>query len=151
VLILCFSGFEKLFQHPSLKTVRRLLPTIVLLGQIFLSALAFRSIFLRNALEQNIARDITEYKNIASSDLLYSFDIDVALESRGVPFEIRNLWQSKYEKFEIGSLVLFNEEKLGKQWEGLNPMVNWNHLKTTYSLILLREFDDNWKLYRIDL
>jgi hypothetical protein len=150
VLIFCYAGFNKLQHYSWFLPMRKPCLVLGLLGQILLCALAFKSIFLRNALEQKITESVMSYAGKSESNILYSFDIDVALNSRGIPFQIVNLWKARYQKFEVGALLLFNEKNLSKQWAGLNPMLNWQDLKMEYDLVPLQEFDDNWKLYRIE-
>jgi len=117
-----------------------------LLFQLVLCSLAFKTIFLRNDLEQIISQDLTTYKN----QTLYSFGIDVALKSRATAISHISLFDKKHTSFENGGLVLFNEKRFSNQWKGENPMINWNHLKEKYTLTELEEYSNNWKLYRIE-
>lgn len=99
----------------------------------------------RNRLESKISIAIKPYQGRT----LYGFDIDVALKGRGMIFDYKNLWESEYVQFEVGSLVIFNEQANTKQWHGKSPMNNWNKLKNSYKLIPLQSFGDGWNLYEI--
>jgi len=146
VLVLGFYGFNYLYNLKGIKKYRVILISLGFVFQLALCALAFKTIFIRNNLEQYIAKTLENYDN----KTLYGFDIDIALNSRGVPQNIVNLWYEEYTDFEKGALVLFNEERFKTQWEGENPMINWNNLKQNYTLTELEEFNNNWKLYIIE-
>ena len=45
---------------------------------------------------------------------------------------------------------MFNEAKLSKQWKGLAPMTNWEHLKKNYKLKKIKDFPDGWTLFKIE-
>lgn len=146
VLVFCFYGFSYLYTHQIIKKVNTIIVGLGIVFQISLCTLAFKTIFVRNNLEQQIANSLEKYQN----QTLYSFDIDIALKSRGIPLNIINLWYKNYSSFEKGALVLFNEERFKTQWEGENPMINWNKLTKDYKLVELEKFNNNWKLYRIE-
>jgi len=46
-------------------------------------------------------------------------------------------------------LVLLNAAQLEKQWIGLNPLINWNKIKTNETLKVLKSYSDGWNLYEI--
>jgi hypothetical protein len=148
VLLLCYSGFEKIFQrlmeyHPG---------KYILAGCILVQcSLCFRAIYptlKRNKLERNIAQDILRYRD-SSNAVLYAFDIDISLKSRGIPYTIISLYHQSDIAFQPGALVLFNEPKLTEQWSGMNPMNNWNRLKSHYRLIKIKDYPDQWTLFKI--
>ncbi len=147
VLILSFYGFMKVLSSPFVIKFEKVAWVLFFTGQIFLSGLTFRAIFQRNAIEQEIQNALsrTEY----GTKTLYSFDIDVSLVSRGIPFSVINLWTEPLDSFEKGALVLFNEERLAQQWKDNNPMINWNRLRDKHHLKEVDEFSDHWKLYQI--
>ena len=107
----------------------------------------------RMALEKRIAEHLNNQYTMVSTEndstILYSFDIDVALKSRGIPFKSINLFKEVITTFNVGDFVLFNEDKLMLQWQGLNPMINWEFLKKNHELSLVSDFGDGWRLYLI--
>ena len=58
---------------------------------------SLKPILERNHLEQEITSKLENYQN----KTLYSFDIDIALQGRGLDFEYKNLWIEKYNTFEM--------------------------------------------------
>jgi hypothetical protein len=100
----------------------------------------------RNHLEKTVA---TRLKTILPTDAtLYAFDLDVALRSYLPGVQFQNLWERRYAEFQPGGYVLFNEA-LRPQWQGQNPILNWDDLKTNYSLVLRAELQDGWNLWEI--
>jgi hypothetical protein len=148
VLILCFYGYTEIVKIPVFVRFKSWIVTLLVITQVLLCAFSFRSIFKRNALEQEMAIVLNNTKQ--EVDLLYSFDIDIALKSRGIPFRVINLWQKPLDAFEPGALVLFNEEKFARQWKDKNPMINWDMLNEKYHMTMVCEFQNQWKLYRIE-
>jgi hypothetical protein len=100
----------------------------------------------RSHLEKDVALRL---KTILPPDAtLYSFDLDVALHSYLPGIQFQNLWERRYPEFQSGSYVLFNEA-LRPQWQGQNPILNWDDLKTNYSLVLKAELPNGWSLWEI--
>ncbi|MBK8502390.1 MAG: hypothetical protein IPL46_09345 [Saprospiraceae bacterium] len=148
VLILCFYGFMKVVKRPLFIRFGKVLWVLLFTGQVLLCVFSFRAIFQRNALEQEIHNALNA--TIYSTQTLYSFDIDISLVSRGIPFSVINLWTNPLDSFEKGALLLFNEERLSLQWKDKNPMINWNRLRGRYHLREVEEFADHWILYQIE-
>ena len=146
VVIIIFPGFERLTY---LFKERRILLYSVMFFMIVIQVF-FCSYFFRSAIERNkLEKDIAGYINSAKHQIVYAFDIDVSFISYDVNKNYFNLWKEKYDKFQSGSLVIFNEEKFKDQWIGKNPMLNWNNLKTDYILLELKNFGDGWKVFEI--
>jgi hypothetical protein len=123
---------------------------VVLIIQILLSARALQPGFKRNVLERHLVDRLRSLEDQTRVRILYGFDLDIAIASRGVPFEVRNLYREEYVGFEQGALVLFNEKGLSGQWRGKNPMINWEKLKNDYTLRLIETFERGWQLYSIE-
>lgn len=117
----------------------------LILVNIGLTIYVMRAPVQRSLMEKRIARLLSPYQG----KTLYAFDIDIALRGRGCKFDYKNLWVEEYVNYEIGGLVIFNEEKLAQQWKGMNPMINWNKLKKNHELILQKSFGEGWNLYEI--
>ena len=59
------------------------------------------------------------------------------------------MFQQRYDTFETGALVLFNPDKFAVQWQGRNPMLNWQHLKNNYVLAPVATTPEGWQLLYI--
>jgi hypothetical protein len=116
--------------------------------QLIDNALLLRPMLHRNALERNIAAHLKD--TLRPGDVLYAFDLDIALKSYLPEFRYYNLWEKQYEQFDSGAYVLFNAPKLSTQWAGKNPMLNWERLESEVRLDRVWEGMDGWVLYRID-
>ncbi len=121
-------------------------PTLIFLVaiQLLLFIRAMSPTYQLNKLERNLAEHLEPYQN----QTLYSFDVDIALQQRGLNFSYKSLWIEEYLAFEKNALVLFNEAKISSQFSGKNPMINWNRVKDR--LILVEELGQGWNLYRIN-
>jgi hypothetical protein len=82
-------------------------------------------------------------------NILYSFDVDIALKGRGVQFDYKNLWVKKYDSFQKKALVLFHPTKFKEQWKDKNPMLNWEALQTENKLKKIKNLPEGWVLYQI--
>lgn len=148
VLLACFCGFEKMFQRLLEYYTWKYILTGCMIVQCILCFRAIYPTLKRNSLERNIAHEILQYRDTINP-VLYAFDIDIALKSRGIPYTIMSLYNRSYSTFQPGAMVLFNEPKLKTQWSGMNPMNNWNRLKSQYRLIKIKDFPDQWTLFKI--
>lgn len=149
VLILCFAGFNLVITKISAHY--RSVLFILLLGvQLILSLLSFQGVYSRSKLERTITKDLfTRFKTANQDIILYSFDIDVALKSRGVPMDFYNFWMQDFNEFIAGAYVLFNEHQLKGQWKGTRVMHNWENLKAWHHLTVVTEYPGQWSLYQI--
>ncbi|HOY13502.1 MAG TPA: hypothetical protein PLY70_10195 [Saprospiraceae bacterium] len=153
VLMLCFYGYA----HFSKRALVMKYKFWILISLVIFQALLFGRAMLpsikRMTLEKRIAERLNNEYTIVSSEkdstILYSFDIDIAIKSRGIPFKSINLFKEVITTFNAGDYVLFNEDKLKLQWQGLNPMINWEFLKKNQELTLVSDFGDGWRLYLI--
>ncbi len=142
VIIVCYPILKQII----LTTKRsKGLIILVLFVQFGLIVYFVKPNYQRNKLEKTIANDL----NTFSGKTIYIFDIDIALKGRNVPLDYQNIWYKEYERFNKGALVLLNAAQLEKQWVGLNPLINWNKLKLTGNLKVLKSYDNGWNLYEI--
>jgi hypothetical protein len=100
----------------------------------------------QNKVERQIAARLSEYP---ATTPLYIFAYDPALRNRMVRQPMHNLWLQRYSEFPEGALVLFAPQTLAPQWQGRNPMRNWDQLEATHQLTIEARFPDGWNLYRI--
>ncbi|HMU76656.1 MAG: EpsG family protein [Bacteroidia bacterium] len=140
--IIMFPSFSRLMERfkPPLWIV-----VVVCIVHVVLACRAILPMYHRNIIETEIANALKPYQG----KVLYSFDMDVALKGRGLNFDFKNLLDTRYQSFEESSLMLFNEKKMGKQWAGRNPMINFNEAKSSYLLTVESELNDGWILYLV--
>ena len=101
----------------------------------------------RNHLEQSVAQDIRA--SVSSGATVFGFDLDIAMHSYLPDVQFLNLWERRYENFPEGSYVLFNEPALRRQWDGQNPMLNWDSLQENYVLDTVKSLPEGWMLYLV--
>lgn len=145
ILIILFSGFNFAFEKFSNLFTKKAILVIVVIIQLTLCYFSLKPILDRNHLEQDITSKLENYQN----KTLYSFDVDIALQGRGLEFDYKNLWIKEYKTFQNGALVLFHPAKFEKQWKGKNPIINWNNLQNNYNLKVIRNLPEGWILYEI--
>lgn len=145
-IVLLFPGFRILWQklHQKLKWI---MVPILLAFQITLCVLSFKTLYVRNQVEQEITQFIdSKYPN----STIYSMDIDLSIQYRGKKRNIKNIYTEAYQEFETNALLLINPSKFEKQWEGMNPMKNINKVKEEYHLKNIRTFQQGWELHVIE-
>ncbi len=145
VIILLYPAFAYLLEKMIPTNKIKYFIIVLSLIQICLCSYSLKPILERNSLEKKIAFQIESYQQ----NTLYSFDIDVALQGRGLNFRYKNLWVKKYTSFEKNALVLFHPTKFKQQWKDKNPILNWNNLNYHYNLKIIEELPNGWKLYKI--
>ena len=106
---------------------------------------AMSPIVKRNTFEVQMTQKMQPHQG----NILYSFDVDVALKGRSLVFDYQNLWEKEYPSFEIGALVLFHPTKFSTQWKDKNPMINWKYLQKKYALKIIQQGPQGWILYEI--
>lgn len=146
VLVVFFPSFNFLFKKITSNKIKFGLIGLIAISQIWLCAKGIKPIVERNLLEKSIAQEMKKYQN----NILYSFDMDISLQGRGLNFKYQNLWTKKYTIFEKGALVLFHPTKFNTQWKDKYPITNWQRLNNEYNLMLLENFSEGWKLYKIE-
>jgi len=102
----------------------------------------------RNRLEKSLASGIRQVAT--SGDTVFTFDMDGAMRSYLPDFQIKNLWERRYEDFPVGSFILFNEGGLRAQWQGQNPMLNWDFANEKYQVREMWRQTNGWALYKIE-
>lgn len=145
VIILMYKPFVRLNSYLKNPLIKKLLILSVVVIQLFFYGYMFNNIYKQNKLE----REISDYLKDFPGRIIYTFSIDPALKSYNVKNPIINLWRQKITVYKNSSFVLFNKEKFGQQWEGKNPMINWNYFEKNYSAKMIKQFEDGWELYEI--
>lgn len=146
ILILLFPAFARLMQVKLIK--RFFIPIgIVCVGlQLVFFTLTFKLIFKRSITEKELATMIQPYEGAT----LYSFDVDLAMQGRGLDFEYKNMFMERYENFQKNDLILFDPTRYKVQWNDKTPMQNWEFMEQHYALKVLEIHPEGWKLYQIE-
>ena len=146
VVILMYKPFLRLNSYLKPPLIKKLLILFIAVIQLFFYGYMINIIYKQNKLE----REISDYLKDFPGRIIYTFSIDPALRTYNVNNRIINLWVDKVTDYPDSSLVLFNQEKLVQQWEGKNPMINWNYFEKNYSSNKIKQFEDGWELYEIN-
>ncbi|MFT5251170.1 MAG: hypothetical protein ACI87N_000142 [Flavobacteriales bacterium] len=145
ILILLFPAFARLMRVKLIKQF--FIPIgIVCVGlQLAFFSMTFQLIYSRTIAEKELATMIQPYEGAT----LYSFDIDLAMQGRGLDFEYKNMFMERYEKFHSTDLILFDPARYEVQWNDKTPMQNWEFIEQHYELKILETHPEGWKLYQI--
>ncbi|MCW9066081.1 MAG: glycosyltransferase family 39 protein [Ignavibacteriaceae bacterium] len=146
VIILMYTPFLRLNSYLKHPLIKKLLILSVAVIQLFFYGYMFNTIYKQNKLE----REISDYLKGFPGRFIYTFSIDPALRSYNVKNRIINLWSEKVTDYRDSSFLLFNKEKFEQQWQGKNPMINWNYFKDNYSSNKIKQFEDGWELYELN-
>jgi len=147
-LVMLFPAFIKLMGRIN-RWERRWVQWSVLLligAQLALLERGIWPSYSMNSLEREVAESLMQYEG----STLYSFELDISLQQRGVEMNYKSLWKQRYTSFEKGGLVLFNPERVNQTFKGKNPMLNWKQLSINNTLVPLLSFKDGWNLYKIE-
>lgn len=148
LLLLLFPAWDRLYCYGFI-FFRRLTSGILigaLVIQLVFGVKYLLPVLKRHHLEKTVANKLKEV--LPSNAMLFAFDLDPALHSYLPALRIQNLWVRRYAEFPVGSYVLFNEG-LRPQWQGRNPILNWDELKVRHSLELKAELPQGWGLWEI--
>jgi hypothetical protein len=144
-LILLFPAFSRLMEIKRIKQYFIPLGILCIGAQLLFFSMTFHPIFSRTIAEKEIATMLLPYQG----QTLYSFDIDLAMQGRGLNFEYKNMYMERYNAFNKNDLILFDPSRYKVQWNNKNPMLNWEFLKLNYDLKVLETHPKGWKLYQI--
>ncbi|MGH1365888.1 MAG: hypothetical protein ACRBF0_20180 [Calditrichia bacterium] len=143
--IVLFPGWQRLHKWLPSTRFRYALYLLLIVTQLLLIMRYANPLYQANKLEKTIALEIKQQDNLP----IYTFWIDLSLRSYDVKNEIINLYYEKLAAAKTPSLLLFNPQKFAVQWQGKNPMLNWEFLKTTYSLQPVKVLPQGWTLYKV--
>jgi len=148
LLLLLFPAWDRFYCYGFL--FFRRLTTWLLVGalslQILCCAKYLAPSLARNKLEATVAGQLKMV--LPPNAIVYAFDLDVAMRRYLPEVQFRNLWERRYPDFPSGSFVLFNEA-LRSQWQGQNPILNWDFLETNYTLEQKATLPEGWNLWEI--
>ena len=145
ILILLFPAFTKLIEIKLIKRFFIPIGIACVAMQLVFFTMTFKLIFNRTIVEKEIATMIQPYQG----ETLYSFDMDLAIQGRGLDFEFKNMFMERYENFNKNDLVLFDPSRYEAQWKGKMPMLNWEFIEQNYTLKVVETHPKGWKLYQI--
>ncbi|GAA0729754.1 hypothetical protein GCM10009430_40210 [Aquimarina litoralis] len=145
ILIIMFPAFVSLMK---IKNIRRFLIPIgigCITLQLIFFTMTFKPLFSRTIIEKELVTMIQPYQG----KTLYSFDVDLALQGRGLVFDYKNLYLQRYYNFQKNDLILFDPIRYQVQWKNKTPMLNWEFIEKNYKLKILANHPKGWKLYQI--
>ncbi len=145
IMIVLYPAFLRIMSISLIIRYRYLLLTGCFLIQLCLNYISLKPLFQRVSFEKEIIILMNPYQN----NVLYSFDVDIALQVRELLFEYHNMYLNIYTHFNTGDLILFNPSKFEEQWQNKNPMINWNHIQAEYKLKTLFKTSEGWLLLKI--
>ena len=145
VLILFYPIFSYLTELKCIKKLFYLVMIFTITFQFFLIKKTFHKTLHRNQFEIKMVSQLESHQQ----NTLYSFDIDIALQGRGLQFNYKNLWQKKYNDLQHGDLILFHPTKFIKQWQGKNPILNFDYFNEKYTLEVIENLPQGWQLYKV--
>ena len=145
ILILLFPAFTKLMEFKSIKRFFIPIGIVSVMLQLVFFTMTFKLIFTRTIAEKELATMIQPYQGAT----LYSFDVDLAMEGRGLDFEYKNMYMERYKNFHTNDLILFDPTRYEVQWKDKIPMQNWEFIEQNYTLKVLEKHPEGWKLYQI--
>lgn len=146
ILILLFPAFARLMQVKLIQRFFIPIGMVCVMLQLVFFAMTFKLIFTRSIAEKELATMIQPYEG----GTLYSFDVDLAMQGRGLDFEYKNMFMERYEKFQKNDLILFDPTRYEIQWKDKTPMLNWEFVSKNYKLKILETHPEGWKLYQIE-
>lgn len=104
-----------------------------------------RPVIQLNHFEQHLATHLRS--QIPPDAALYTMDVDIALKSYLTEIQYFNIWETTYDSIPAGSYFLYNENKLNKQWAGMNPVKNWENLRHNHQITAVDTLGEGWTLY----
>lgn len=147
VLLFYYPSFTRLYAFYKIPQYIQYAAIVLCVGiQIFLFVYSSQTIYQLNKTEKDISETIRE--NYAGKNI-YTFSIDGALNTYHVDYHFYDMYRNTFNSIQPNSLLLFNEDAFAVQFAELNPMLNYNFIKSNYDLQLVEEFNDGWKMYEI--
>lgn len=147
LLLLFFPAWDRMFAYGFyfFKRLTWSILALVLAVQLLAAVKIIAPVLARNRMEVDIAKELQTV--LPPSATVFAFDLDIALRSYLPDVQWKNMWIQQYDTFPDGSFVLFNEPLLRPQWQGRNPMLNWDNLNQQKQLVLKEELPGGWKLF----
>lgn len=146
VLLLVFPAFEQLLNWLRRKRLELIFVAGTLLFNSAFFYYSFSKTYSVNAAERVISQAILSEKN---PQPIYAFYVDQSFTTYGIENEVRNLYLQRYNSFEKGALVVYNEQKLTPQWKNTMVGENWERLKKSCELDTIITFETGWVIYEI--
>jgi hypothetical protein len=117
----------------------------VAITHLTLMGFTSRKLLTSSRLEQEMAN----WPAPGVNKVVYTFGMDGALKVYRPDLKVVNLWDAPLQDAQAGAWLLFNEEAFREQWQGKNPMVNFDMLREKYDLKELKTYQGGWVWYEI--
>ncbi len=145
ILVALYPAFLRILSISIITRHRYLLFTGFIIIQLGLNYISLKPLLHRVAFEKEMVALMNPYQN----NTLYSFDIDIALQGRGLQFDYQNMYTDTYTHFNTGDLILFHPTQFKQQWRNKNPMINWSYIQDHLEFKTISDGPEGWKLYQI--
>ena len=106
---------------------------------------SFSKLYALHRLEKEVA---VELASLEEDKIIYTFYLNNAFESYGLPNQIEGMWQDSLLIIP-DNYVVFNSEMFKDSWKGSPVMNNWNRMNSEFEMEQIKVLPQNWKLYRI--
>lgn len=146
MLLLLYPAYQRLLHHHWWQKGKYIWITTIILIQLGVLTYGLRPLLKANILERTIAAELKTYP---SADL-YTFYVDIALPTYGIPQRVHSLWAKPITIYEPDDLILFNPSQFVDSWTGHILIDNWQYLQQHYHLEVEQTFPEGWLLYRLD-
>ena len=152
LLILLQPAFKGLVDFVGrFQLAKRLLPIAgIALGgvSIAFTLYSFRSIWYFN--QQEI--ELSEYFEELPPSTIYSYGMDVSISYYVPKHTYLSYHEEKHQQamYQTGDLVLFNKQLMIDTWQNIPCAQAWERLSGLDNLVVMKEFEDGWTLYRIE-
>ena len=149
ILIIFYPAWLRLIEKLLLKKALSYYIFLVISIQLFLFFYSSKLIYELNRNEKIIADRINSLPPECS---IYTFSIEGALKTyNGDERELVDIYSKQISSVKKPcSYLLFNYAVFSKQFEGLNPMINFNFIQNNYKVNEVEQFDEGWTLYKIN-
>ncbi len=145
VLLLFYPVFSYIVSFTFIKKHLFLIGITSIIIQTSMWGLTFQHTYKRTVFEKKMVKKMAPYQG----KKLFSFDIDIALQGRGLNFDYNSLHKDMKSNFGLNDLVLFHPTKFLKQWRDKPLINNWNYLNANYQLKIIDKGPEGWMLYQI--
>lgn len=149
LLLLLFPAWDRFVSYGLyfFKKITLGLLALGIVSQVYFTVKILTPVVARNRLENEAAGRVK--KVVPAGAFIFAFDLDIALKSYLPEMRFQNLWERRYGDFPPGSFILFNEPRLRGQWQGRNPMLNWDFAVQNFDLREAAALPGGWVLYEV--
>lgn len=128
------------------KTRFIVLLTVITVLNLGVSLYSFEKVYQIQQTESALFENIRPIK----MSRLYTFDVDLALQSRGLNVNVINLWKIESLEFKEGDYFLLNKIKWEDQWKDHLLMKNIEAITSNVNIFEIENYGNGWRLYKYE-